>query len=304
MQKHNPDTNHMLSAHSKGNWVIDAVSLKARLDSPEPNSPEPGNSGDKNQRSTLIVDAGSDKDYAEGHIPGAVHLDYSNLICGVKPATGKFPDLQQLAQALSGIGLSEEVDVIVYDHNAGAQAGRLAWTLDMVGHHQWLWLDGGYSAWLAAGGKAELTPNAPNTSEFTIDTLQPANADTDYILRAMDDPNILVWDVRSEDEYLGRKSPSRRWGHIPGAVNLNWIETFDESNHRKLKSPDTIRAMLAEIGVTPDKEIIVHCQTHQRSSHSYVTLKSLGFEKVRAYDGSWSEWGNRDDLPIDSGPDS
>ena len=90
-----------------------------------------------------------------------------------------------------------------------------------------------------------------------------------------------------------------RGGHIPGARNLNWLDTIDTSRNNRLKSSEELREMLNERGITPDKEIITYCQTHHRSSHSYAMLKSLGFPHIRGYAGSWSEWGNSIETPIE-----
>ena len=90
-----------------------------------------------------------------------------------------------------------------------------------------------------------------------------------------------------------------RGGHIPGARNLNWLDTIDTTNNFRLKPSEDLQFMLNQIGITPDKEIITYCQTHHRSSHSYVMLKSLGYTRIRGYPGSWSEWGNSSETPIE-----
>jgi thiosulfate/3-mercaptopyruvate sulfurtransferase len=90
-----------------------------------------------------------------------------------------------------------------------------------------------------------------------------------------------------------------RGGHIPGAVNLNWTLAMDEQRQLRCKADATLRALLETIGVTPDKEVILYCQTHHRSAHTYLVLKHLGYPRVRGYAGAWSEWGNDPTLPVE-----
>ena len=121
----------------------------------------------------------------------------------------------------------------------------------------------------------------------------------DYVLQRLGDPTVAILDARSVAEYDGKDKRARRVGHIPGAVNLNWTTTIDQTRKMRLKEQQELRKMLSAIGVTPDKEVIVYCHTHHRSSHTYIMLKALGFPNVKAYPGSWSEWGNHPDTPIE-----
>ncbi len=266
---------------------------------------EPHSLSRRIQRDDLIlVDVGSQEAYHKGHLPGAIQCHYDELVGGIAPATGKLPSKIRLSRTLSRIGLEKNKTVVAYDHENNAKACRLLWTLDMVGHRHWALLNGGLRAWLTTGGLLQMEANHPAPSSYRVSALTNASADIPYILSTLEDDRVMILDARSPQEYAGLKSPSRRKGHIPGAVNLDWLETIDQHNARRLKSPATLKALLRQRNIHPDKEIIVHCQTHQRSSHSYVMLKSLGFDKIRAYDGSWSEWGNTPGLPIEIGVDS
>ena len=106
-------------------------------------------------------------------------------------------------------------------------------------------------------------------------------------------------DCRTPAEFSGDDMRAARGGHIPGAVNFDWMLAVDRDRNFRFKAPDEITATLLELGVTPDKEIITHCQTHHRSSHTYMDLKSLGYNKIKGYDGSWSDWGNDPNVPIE-----
>ena len=228
-------------------------------------------------------------------------VEPAELVLGRPPAPGKLAPKPQLEHWLARIGYDPSLEVIVYDDEGGGWAGRLGWTLDVIGHDTWGYLNGGLHAWHGRGLPLVQGPDESTTgSNVTIDLHQGPIAELEDVLAAIEDDDTVIWDVRSAEEYAGAKQNAARAGHIPGAVNLDWMMTLDRGNNFRLKPEAELTAMLNERGITPDKEIVMHCQTHHRSSQSYVMLKSLGFEKIRGYDGSWSEWGNDADLHIDS----
>ncbi|RTE66557.1 sulfurtransferase [Amphritea opalescens] len=249
----------------------------------------------------LILDLSSTDNYLTGHVPGAIRVDPTRLLRGQGSVPNKIPDLAQLNALMSEIGLTPERPVVVYDDQMGAWAGRMIWTLNCIGHQQCSLLDGHLPAWKKAGLTLQPTPNTPVASHYS-GTLNPDYlADIAYISGHLEDSDHIVLDVRSPAEYSGEKViNAKHGGHIPGAVNYEWTNALASTDCPQLKPAAEILADLAALGVTPDKTVITHCQTHRRSGLSYLFTKHLGFDKVRCYDGSWFEWGNRDDTPIES----
>ncbi|HYQ90979.1 MAG TPA: rhodanese-like domain-containing protein, partial [Candidatus Competibacteraceae bacterium] len=139
----------------------------------------------------------------------------------------------------------------------------------------------------------------PTASQYQAALANPnAVADKDYILSRLGQSEVALLDTRSPAEYQGTEVRAARGGHIPGAVNLNWTEAMDMSRQRRFKPVAELRRQLEALGVTPDKEVILYCQTHHRSAHTYMVLKYLDYPRVRGYAGAWSEWGNDPTLPI------
>ncbi len=248
----------------------------------------------------LIVDLCSAEKYREGHIPGAVNLSTADLVCGIKPATGKLPSAEQLGYVFARIGLTPDTHVVCYDDEGGPWAGRLIWTLDVIGHTKYSFLNGGKTAWIGDGLSLESGENVLPADTYATPSISTVfSAEMEEIQSHLHDKDFLVWDARSRDEYTGAKVQSARGGHIPGAIHCEWTELLDAQRGLRLRTD--LAAYLASKGITPDKNIVTHCQTHRRSGLTYVAAKSLGYPQIRAYPGSWSEWGNRDDVPVNTG---
>ena len=249
----------------------------------------------------LILDTSSADNYAKHHVPGAVHIAPAELQCGVKPAVGKLPTIEQLQALFTRVGLSPDKHVIVYDDEGGGWAGRLIWTLDVIGHHNYSYLNGGLQAWLNGGHPSEDVANLPPPSELDITIDRLPIAEIEDFISLLDNGQLAVWDARSPEEYRGEKILAQRGGHIPGAINLDWLELIDKNNDMRLKNLNTIQLRLDQLGLSADKTIITHCQTHHRSGLTYLVMKILGYPHIKGYHGSWGEWGNRDDTPIEIG---
>ena len=245
----------------------------------------------------LIVDLCKASVYQQAHIPRAVWLNSRLLMSGELPAAGQLPSLDKLNELFSAIGLTPDKHIVVYDDEGGGWAGRFIWTLDVIGHHNYSYVNGGLHAWLAANLAIENTPNIAQASITQLQLNDSPQADIHYLLAHYQDTDHSIWDSRSPEEFSGERLLAQRGGHIPNAVNYEWTWAMDKNNALKIRDLAIVRAELAQLGITDDKTIVTYCQTHHRSGFSYLLGRILGFN-IKAYAGSWSEWGNRADTPI------
>lgn len=254
-----------------------------------------------NDDNVLIIDQSKIDTYLSAHIPGAVHLDFKDLQLGRQPTPGALPTLEQLSIVFSNLGLTSDKHVIVSDDEGGGWAGRLIWVLDMIGHHQYSYLNGGIHAWLHAGLPTEQGQQTAITSDYAVTELNHDFALTkDEILERLHQPDFAIWDARSAQEYSGEKVIAPRGGHIPGAVNYEWTRGMDTDRGLRINNLEEFDALLNSLGLNKEKEIATHCQTHHRSGFTYLVGKILG-RNIKAYAGSWAEWGSDPATPITIG---
>lgn len=246
----------------------------------------------------LIIDVPRDAEsYQKGHVPGAIFLDHQRLLSGSGEIHNDVPSQQQLSALFSELGLTPNTHVVAYDDEGGGWAGRLLWTLELLGHRHYSYLNGGIHAWRAEERPLDTTPQRATPSDYRASIEHPEVAvNRQALLERLDD--LVVWDARSAAEYNGLKGDNRRLGHIPGAINLDWEELKDSQQHLRLKQNAELLTLLQERGLTPDGEIVTHCQSHHRSGLAWLAGRALGLT-IHAYPGSWKEWGNRDDTPIE-----
>ncbi|UVE17264.1 thiosulfate sulfurtransferase [Pseudomonas sp. LS44] len=270
-----------MSAFSTLPLVIEPADLASRLAAPE----------------LILVDLTSAARYAEGHIPGAHFVDPKRTQLGRPPIPGLLPPQAQLEALFGELGHNADAIYVLYDDEGGGWAGRFLWLLDVIGHPNYHYLNGGLHAWLADGRALDQRVPEPVGGPLPLTLHEAPTATREYLQSRLGAADLAVWDARSPAEYRGEKVLASKGGHVPGAINFEWTAGMDPS--RALRIREDIAQVLAGLGITPDKEIITHCQTHHRSGFTYLVAKALGYPRVKGYAGSWGEWGNHPDTPVE-----
>lgn len=285
------DSNPRFQQFSNPHMLVSTAWLAEHLDDPD------------------LVVVESDEDvllYDTGHIPGAVKVDWHMDLND--PVTRDYVDGAAFAELMSSKGISRDTTVVFYGDNFNWWAAYALWVFRLFGHVDVRLLDGGRAKWIAE--ERELTTEVPERAPTSYPLVErhdaPLRAFRDEVLRHIEGGRRLI-DVRSPQEYSGEllhmpdypQEGSLRGGHIPGAGNVPWKRAANEDG--TFRSADELRAIyVEEQGLTPDDDVIAYCRIGERSSHTWFVLHYLlGFEHVRNYDGSWTEWGNLVRAPIE-----
>ncbi len=242
--------------------------------------------------------------FAEGRIPGAVHLDNDAIRIPDRPPLF-LPTVDEFEKLMTRYSISNATRVVVYDDRGGIYAARLWFVLNVFGHSNVALLDGGWTQWIREGRPtttAIVEVRAPAAGMFRAKLDASRVATSADVLAAIGKPGVTIVDARTPGEIEGRDLRGiKHGGAVPTSVPVYWEDTLDLPA-RTFKPAAAIERLYAERGVGAGDETIIYCQVGMRASHDAFTLALIGRTKVRVYYGSWEEWGNRDDLPIKKDP--
>jgi thiosulfate/3-mercaptopyruvate sulfurtransferase len=262
--------------------------------------------GDPNARVVdcrFSFDAEARTDYLKAHLPGAIHLDWSRDYAAPPPASGHpkymLQDPAAFAVTMARSGIGGDTFVIGYDAEGGHHAARLWLGLRRYGHDGMAVMEGGIQKWLREGRLVEGGEVAVKPATFTARPREGVVATRDDVLGAVRTANPWLLDVRRDSEYTGVEVRAKHGGHVPGAVNLLWKDALRDD--WTLKDPEELEQMYIDAGFGPETATVTYCQAGVRAAFTHLVLTALGHDDVRTYDGSWEEWGNRDDVPIVQG---
>ena len=248
----------------------------------------------------VILDARSSDRYAAGHIPGAVNLPVADITRTINGVPGMLAPLQDVGRALGARGITRNSRLVIYDDSSADQATRVFWALDFLGHPQASVLQVGFGLWQREGRPISRDPAASTPARYVAAPDPAKIADLAWVKAQLDNRAVVLLDSRSPEEFDG-EVPGRdvkRPGHIPGAVNVDWVRNLTTGEPRQIKAGADLARLYRRAGVTPDKEIAVYCRTGVRASHTYFVLRLLGYPGVRLYDGSFVEWAADPSLPV------
>jgi thiosulfate/3-mercaptopyruvate sulfurtransferase len=246
----------------------------------------------------LLIDLRPAEEFARGIIPGAVHLDLFGIsLVDTDPAPMR-AFLWIIEHQLATRGVDADRDVVVYDECSGVRAARALWFLELFGHTRTRLLDGGFNAWAAEKRAISHEFAAPVATDWHGIRREDIVATWRDVEARLGRDGVAIVDTRTPEEHHGTLVRAARGGAIPGSIHLEWTHNLDAAG--RFKPAAELRQMYARHGITPERDVVTYCQGGYRGAHSYLALRLLGFPQVRNYLGSWREWGDRPDLPLET----
>lgn len=246
-----------------------------------------------------VVDARSEKEYAAGHIAGAVHMDgFGSSI--PRAENGDMGSPEEFARLAGALGIDNDTTVVVYD-TPSQRMGMVAWAFLYYGHPDVRILDGGVAKWLAEGRAIDTRLAEWPWVTYVARPMETVYCSLDQAKAGVGRDDFVFWDARSADEYAGKATgfgSVPRPGHIPGAAHLDWTELLDRES-RTLRPAAELRQLLEARGITPDKQVAGYCNGGARGALGAFVLQILGYDRARAYAGSFQQWSNQPDTVVE-----